>query len=176
MNRGYIKLYRKIEDCRIFDEPANRFSAWIDLLLMANHKEKVVALGKSTNVHVRRGQKWTSYGKLAERWKWNYKTVKGYLKMLESEGMIYIETTNKGELLTIVNYGKYQDFDKKFAEQITEQITEQNTEVMANKVPNKVPSRVPTNNNVKNDIKNDTKNDLKNVNKRSARSDFFVEE
>lgn len=175
MNRGYIKLFRKIEDCSIFDEPANRFSAWIDLLLLANHKEKTVPLGKSTNIHVRRGQKWTSYGKLAERWKWNYKTVKGYLKMLEIEGMIYIETTNKGELITIVNYGKYQDFDKKSAEQNAEQITEQNTKRMVSRLPNKVPSKVPTNNNVKNDIKNDIKNDSKNEKKPPA-LDFFVEE
>lgn len=171
MNRGYIKLFRKIEDCEVFNEPVNRFRAWIDLLLMVNHKEKTVTIGKSTNIHVRRGQKWTSMEKLARRWDWSYKTVKGYLKMLESEGMIYLESTNKGVLITVVNYGKYQDFDGKSAEQIPEQNTEQIPEQRENKMPNRMPNKFHTNNNDKNDIKNDFKNENKNVKKPAAHFD-----
>ena len=176
MNRGYIKLFRKIEDCDVFDEPVNRFRAWIDLLLMVNHKDRIIPIGKSQNIHVKRGQKWTSFEKLSKRWNWSYKTVQGYMKMLENEGMIYLETSKRGILVTVVNYGKYQDFDGKSAEQIPEQTTDQIPEQRENRIPNRVPNRLHINNNDKNDIKNDIKNDKKMKKKPSGHSDFFVEE
>jgi hypothetical protein len=39
---GWIKLYRKLWDDEIWDdelEPHNKRSAWIDLLMMANHED-----------------------------------------------------------------------------------------------------------------------------------------
>ena len=39
---GWIKLYRKMVDCCIWqsNEPFDKRSAWVDLLLLMQHKDK----------------------------------------------------------------------------------------------------------------------------------------
>lgn len=176
MNRGYIKLFRKIEDNVIFDgEPKCRFGAWVDLLLLVNHKDNSFMLGLQ-KINIRRGQTWTSIAKLCNRWNWGRERVSRYLNLLESEGMIYQERTNRGLLITVVKYGVFQDF-KADTRQPTRQPTEQPTRHQTNIKPDTKPDSQPyTNNNVKNDIKNDIKNDSKNEKKPAALSDFFVED
>lgn len=170
MNRGYIKLYRKIRDNAIFDETENRFSAWVDLLMMVNHKDNSFVLGMQ-KINVKRGQKWTSIGKLAERWGWCRKKTKAYLKLLESEGMIYLDISNRGLLITIVNYGLYQDFLPQGEQQKEQQKTQQKEQQGDNKRNIRRNTKRQTNNNVNNDIKNDLNNDSKMSKKPSADSD-----
>lgn len=175
MNRGYVKIYRCIEDDPIWqdDEPYSKRAAWIDLILQVNHKDSSFILGMQ-KIIVKRGQKWTSIGKLCERWHWGREKVSRYLNLLESEGMIWQERTNRGLLITLVNYAKFQDFNGNTRQQ-TEQQTRQQTKQQANIKPNTKPNSKPnTNNNVKNDIKNESNNDSKISKKPSA--DFFVEE
>lgn len=112
MSEGWIKLYRQIQDCDIWDddeqEPFDKRSAWIDLLLLANHKDKQTVFDMKPFV-VKRGQRITSIRKLGERWHWSRDRVSRYLKLLESLGMIIKESDSRKTLLTIVNYEVYQD-------------------------------------------------------------------
>lgn len=105
---GWIKLHRKIQDCFLWDDkPYDKARAWIDLLLSAMHNDKKMLIdGKA--VTVRQGSFMTSILKLADKWGWNRKTVRSYLKMLENEQMITTNRTSKGTTVTIVNYEKYQ--------------------------------------------------------------------
>lgn len=106
---GWIKLYRKMQECALWDdpEPFDRRSAWIDLLLLANHEDKTTVFdGKK--VTVLRGQRITSVRALAGRWHWgNAKTLK-FLRLLEELEMIERESDSSRTLITIVNYGVYQ--------------------------------------------------------------------
>lgn len=177
MNRGYVKIYRCIEDNVIWqsDEPYSKRAAWIDLILQANHKDSSFILGMQS-ITVKRGQKWTSIGKLCERWHWGREKVSRYLNLLENNGMIWQERTNRGLLITLVNYTKFQDFSGDTRQQ-TKQQTRQPIEHQTNIKPNIKPDSKPnTNNNVNNDIKNDIKNESKNEKKPAAQFDFFVEE
>ena len=109
---GYIKLYRQLQDCWVWDdgEPFTRGQAWIDLLMMANHEDhKTVFDGKM--VVVRRGQRITSVRKLSERWHWGKDKVLTFLKLLERDQMISRDADSRRTLLTIVNYEKFQGFD-----------------------------------------------------------------
>lgn len=113
---GWISVHRKIRDCIIWtdNEPFDRRSAWIDLLLMANHEEKRIIFNGDP-ITVGMGQRITSMRKLAERWHWSRDRVKRYLDLLEGEQMITKKCDNTKTLLTIVNYEKYQgdcDTDK----------------------------------------------------------------
>jgi len=177
MSTGYVKIFRSIEENVLWQdaEPFGKRAAWIDLILMANHKDSSFLMGVS-KINIKRGQKWTSLGHLADRWHWSRERVSRYLNLLENEGMIWQERTNRGLLITIVNYSVYQDFSPT-TKQPTSQPTSQQTRISQDiKQDIKQVSQRVTNNNVKNDIKNDIKNEYKNVNKRSAHSDFFVEE
>lgn len=106
MNDGWIKLHRSISDCWLWDNP-EYLRAWIDLLLVANHKE-----GKSERngdiVKVQRGQVLISYRKLAERWGWGIRSVRTFLKLLENDEKAKRQTTHSYTLITLVNYDFYQ--------------------------------------------------------------------
>ena len=83
---GWISLYRQIVDNWIWksNEPFDKRSAWIDLLLMVNHKtEKIEFNGRI--IEIERGQRITSIEKLATRWKWSRHKVSNFLNQLESE-------------------------------------------------------------------------------------------
>ena len=90
MNRGYIKLFRKIEDNILWrsNEPYCKRAAWVDLILLANHKDNDFLMGNKKIV-VKRGQHWTSNEKLQQRWRWSEKRVREFLKLLQEEGMIW---------------------------------------------------------------------------------------
>lgn len=109
MQIGWISLHRKILDCFLWqdEEPFDRRSAWIDLLLLANHEDKKTLFdGKA--IVVKRGERITSVRILAERWGWSRHKVTNFLDMLESEEMIVRKSDRKKTLLTIVNYDVYQ--------------------------------------------------------------------
>ena len=113
---GWISVYRKILVSAIWehDEPFDRRSAWIDLLLMANHKDKEIVFNGRAVV-VKKGQRITSIRLLSERWHWSRDKVKRYLDLLETLKMITTERDNSRTLITIVNYSVYQgdcDTDK----------------------------------------------------------------
>lgn len=108
-DKGWIKLHRSIWDNSIWKNKS-RFddrSAWIDLLLMANHEDHEAVYGK-TVVKIRRGQLFTSARSLAKRWRWGIGTVNRYLCLLCEIGMLIKDGQANGTLLTIVNYEKYQ--------------------------------------------------------------------
>lgn len=110
MAKGYIKLHRQIQDSDIWNrsEPYDMRSAWIDLLMMANHEDKTIVFDYQPVV-IERGQHLTSVRKLSERWKWGKEKTLRYLRLLEQLGMIHRDSNKRRTLITIENYGKYQD-------------------------------------------------------------------
>lgn len=122
--KGYIKLYRGIRENEvIWEERATRLQAWIDLLLLANYKEKTIVQGYETVV-VERGSFITSYPKLGERWGWDKRTVKRFMLLLQDNKMVSLKVDNHGIAVNIVNYCKYQG-------------------ILENDVPQNVPRNVP---------------------------------
>ena len=109
MSWGYIKLHRQLRKCWVWDddEPFDKRSAWIDLLLMVNHADKKI-LFEGEVITVKKGQVVTSILKLSERWKWNRKKTKRFLTLLENDEMVTTECTTHGTTVTIVNWDKYQ--------------------------------------------------------------------
>ena len=114
-SQGWIAVDRKIFDNLIWknDDPFDRRSAWIDLLLLVNHADnKVLINGKIETV--KRGQRITSILYLSQRWRWSRTKTKAFLKLLESEGMIRLDVqAKKKTIITITNYSKYQDIQNK---------------------------------------------------------------
>lgn len=109
MKEGWIALHRKLQNCDIWldEEPFDRRSAWIDLLLSANHDTHgMIFDGK--RIEIKRGQMITSVRKLSAKWRWGKNKTLAYLRLLEELGMIEREADSRRTLLTIVNYGFYQ--------------------------------------------------------------------
>ena len=105
---GWIKLHRKIQEHWLWqDKPFDKRSAWIDMLLMANHDYNKFLLGNEL-VEVERGSFITSEVKLAERWGWSRTKVRNFLQLLINDRMIEKKSDNRKTILTIENYNDYQ--------------------------------------------------------------------
>ena len=112
-NEGWIKLFRQIQSHpRWTRERFDRARAWIDLVLSAAHKA-YRAIRSDTVIPVKRGQLLTTQVGLANRWKWDRKTVRRFLVGLERDQMVVVERAIRGDigytLITITNYGLYQN-------------------------------------------------------------------
>lgn len=106
---GFFKIERDFMASEFWlSEPFTKPQAWIDLIGMANYSQKTKYY-KGAFQNVKRGQIVTSKAALANRWKWSKHKVHAYLLALERAAMITTEGTATGTVLTIVNYGLYQD-------------------------------------------------------------------
>lgn len=161
---GWIKLHRKIVEGEIWNtsDPFDYRSAWIDLLLLANHEDKTIIFDCKP-VLVKRGQHLTSIRKLSERWHWSRNKVARYLDTLCALNMVTKDSDTRRTLLTLENYGFYQGMWD------TDEATDGATEGTLTEPP-KGHSR-STNKNIKND-----KNE-KNVKKeRNNKGPYFENE
>ncbi len=115
MNKGWVKISRELLDHRIWtsQEPFCERAAWVDLILLANHKDTQVFGGAET---LKRGDVNRSVLSLAERWGWSRGKVRRFLEKLEAEQMVNVQSakggptdrTTNGTTISLVNYGKFQ--------------------------------------------------------------------
>lgn len=151
MRYGWIPLYRQIQEHWLWeDKPFSSGQAWIDLLMLANHAEKKVLIGKEL-VTVPPGSLISSEPKLAERWGWSRTKVRKFLTLLQEDKMLVKETDNKKTTLTLVNYEVYG-----FLETAEEQ--QKNIKRTAEEQQKNTNNNVNNINNIKNIKKKDTTN------------------
>ena len=153
---GWIKLYRSSFENELYSEESfTRFQAWVDLLLLANHKDNFF-MKRGTVVKVPRGTVGYSMKELAKRWKWSINKVSRFIKTLESEHINQVKSqkTNITTLISILNYEKYQ---------LGESANENSNENQTN-------TQTETNKNVKND-KEDNNNKKNNA---VSNSEFYT--
>ncbi|WP_218697282.1 DnaD domain-containing protein [Mammaliicoccus sciuri] len=165
---GWISLHRSIENHWLYEEDRkfSKFEAWIDLLLMVNHKDnKTIMDGKL--VTVKRGQRITSLRKLGDRWKWSLTKVDSFLRLLEEDKMIVVKKDTKKTLVTIVNYDVYQNIDLEKRHRKDSEKTEKEHRKDREKTQKK------TNNN--DNKENNENNDNKENKKTSNVYDFYQE-
>jgi len=108
---GWISIHRKIQQHWIWEtnKPFDKRSAWIDILLMVNHKKRKVILGNEL-IEVGCGERITSERKLAERWGWSRTKVRNFLEILKKDSMIKVEKPNqKRTRIKVLNYSNYQN-------------------------------------------------------------------
>lgn len=107
-DKGWIKLNRQIMDHWTYaDKPFNRSMAWIDLLLLADHKtHKSLWRGKLTEF--KRGDVNISLTELSHRWGWSRKKVKSFINDLESDGMVTLKGTTHRTTITLIKYDDFQ--------------------------------------------------------------------
>ena len=106
---GWIKLDRAITEHDLWGEkPFSYGQAWVDLLLLANHKDGKM-LYKKRMIKTKRGDVNRSILWLANRWGWSRHKARDFLNLLSAEEMIRVNATTHMTTITIVNYTLYQD-------------------------------------------------------------------
>src|SRR6056297_3625205 len=105
-NDGWIKLYRQIQNNWLWEteKPFDKRSAWIDILLMVNHKKKKIPFDNSF-VEVDKGERITSERKLAKKWGWSRTKVRNFLELLQKDNMLEVKKTTKRTTIKVVNFG-----------------------------------------------------------------------
>lgn len=159
MTQGYIKLHRQLQSCWLWvdDEPFDRRSAWVDILMSANHADKKI-LFDGNIVLVERGQFITSIRKLSVKWKWSTTKVTHFLGVLESDMMITRKSDSKKTLISIVNYSIYQDNTN---EKNTLKIQSNDTEITQKKTNKNDKEIIKNEKNVKNVFKKPSLEEVK---------------
>lgn len=103
MEKGYIKLHRKILEWQWYDDP-DTFRLFIYLLLTTNYEDKMWR-----NIEVKRGQLITSLEHMANGTGLSVQNIRTCLSRLEKSNEIEKKSTKKYTLVTIVKYSDYQD-------------------------------------------------------------------
>jgi hypothetical protein len=142
MHRGYIKLWRCIQDNNLWtDEPFDKARAWIDLVMLANYKDATIQR-RGIKVLIKRGEVGTGYRELADRWKWSIGKVQRFMQVLKADTQIDTRTDTENcsvtTLIVIVNYENYQDPDTSTDEkQIRKQVqTKKDKKIKKETLPN----------------------------------------
>lgn len=124
MSQGWICLHRRLLEWEWYSD-VNATRLFLHCLLKANHKDK-----KWQGKTIPRGSFVTGRSVLADETGLTQQQIRTALNKLKSTNEITIKATNKNSLVTVVNYGVYQD----------------KGELSTNKTTNKAPNGQPTDN------------------------------
>ena len=109
--QGWIKIHRQLQDKAYINKPAY-VSLWVNLLLLANHKEREVMWNGQIKT-IGRGQFITGRKELSKLTGIPETTIERILKVFESGHQIEQQKTTKYRLITILNWDKHQGVDNK---------------------------------------------------------------
>ena len=113
MNRGYIKIWRKIEDSGLYQMPET-LALFMFLLTKATHKPRRIGC-----LLLARGQYSSGRIELARILKQSEQTIRTGLDRLKKLEILTIESTKHGSVYTVVNYNNYQDNEEQSTIQLT---------------------------------------------------------
>ena len=106
---GFFKIDRQLFDHWLWqDKPFSKGQAWIDLIGLANYEDGKAAY-KGQVIECKRGTVCRSISFLAERWGWSRDKTRRFLKLLETDSMITLNSTVNNTAITLMNYSKFQD-------------------------------------------------------------------
>jgi len=140
MSKGFIAFKRDFfEESEYFSpKKFDEWHAYVDLIQKAQYVEKTTPdFLEGYELHM--GQVSMSQVTLAERWKWDRKTVRNFLNKLKRKGLIdYKSYPRRNPITTITTISRYNEI-----------ISLGNKEnCLSNKIPNNFPSEIPTLNNL----------------------------
>ena len=121
LQNGFIALYRSLLSWGWHADPATGW-LFVNLLLMANWED-----GEWQGMIVKRGQLVTGRKALAAQTGLSERQIRTALDHLKSTNELTIKSTNKFSLITIVNYGKFQDVQSDIDQQNDQQVDQRPT-------------------------------------------------
>jgi len=146
--QGWIKLHREITEKVIWSESTpEQKTILITLLMMANHKEKEW-VWQGDRYKASPGEFVTSLASIVEKCGKGItvQNVRTALKKFESYGFLTYQSTNKNRLVTIVNWGIYQDQEEELTSKPTGNQQATNKQLTTNKNVKNVRMKEESNN------------------------------
>ena len=109
MSHGWIKLHRKLIVSSISDNP-NTLCVWVHLLLKATHKEHTQIVGRQS-VRLMPGQLIFGRKSFSKESGLSENVIRGAMDILAKLNQITTKPTNRFSVVSIVNWGMYQNTD-----------------------------------------------------------------
>ena len=113
MLHGWIMLHRKMLDNWVSQEP-ELLAVWVRLLLEANHCD-IKKMFNGCHIEIKRGQLIFGLNAFSLKSGVSESKLRRYISLLEKDGMISRQKTNKYSLISIVNFESYQGDDSQNA-------------------------------------------------------------
>ena len=132
MEKGWIKLHRKIWDNPIVTKDADHLAVWIYLLTHATHRPRDVWYG-GKRITLREGQLITGRLKIAGNTGVESSKVYRILKIFKSEQQIEQQTNSQNSLITILRWHDYQESEQQNEQRVNNECTTSEQRVNTNK-------------------------------------------
>lgn len=121
MNRGYVKIWRKIEDSGIIGN-ADLCQMLMYLMLKATHKDRKITVGTKV-ITLKPGQYFTGRKQLSSALGSTEQRIRTCLKSLEKCEIINQQSTSYGSIISLINWDKYQCDQPAINQQTNQQST-----------------------------------------------------
>ena len=107
---GWISVERDLRGHWLWgkNRKLSKLEAWLDMLIAVNHSAAKVEI-KGFIYTVNPGESVMSLDSWARRWNWNKSAVRRFLKLIESDSMIVLESDTVTTRVSVCNYCKYQN-------------------------------------------------------------------
>lgn len=115
---GWIKLHRKMWQNPVVTKDSDHLAVWIYLLTHATHQEHDT-LWKGMRITLRPGQLITGRKKLSSETRIEQHKIDRILKHFKNEQQIEQQTSNKGSLISILAWDKYQISEQQNEKQVS---------------------------------------------------------
>ena len=147
---GWVSIYRKLATSNLWlKQKFTKGQAWVDLIILANHKDSVIEK-RGNQITIKRGQVGWSELALSIRWKWSRNKTTRFLKWLENEKQIIQQRTRITTIITIVNYEDYQNPKNKMKQQKIQQKDNRSSKTIQQKDTNNNDNNINNENNTRN--------------------------
>lgn len=108
-SNGFIKLHRDLINSDLWSD-MNAMNVFIRLICYAHHSDNNGSIKlNGKQVYIKRGQLSISRNELATVLNMPPSTIRNVLTRLQRDNRLDIKSDNRTSLITILNYGKYQD-------------------------------------------------------------------
>lgn len=136
MSTGWARVYRQLTEGDFWlSEKFTKPQAWVDLIVMANHKEGSFWV-RGIEVKLDRGEIGWSELTMARRWKWSRNKIRLFLNYLSTNDMI--DRKKVQQITTIIKIKNYEKYQSMVQQEVQQEVQQKD-------------NRRYTNNNVKND-------------------------
>lgn len=135
-DKGYVKLYRKIENSWIGDDGIALAIFCLLLLWARRFESQIIFCGKPTTLSP--GDVLTSTLEVSKRLKFSRKTVEKRFELLRKTGVIKTKKSRKGTIVTLVNWESYQSIEDKVATEEQQRSQQSDNDVTLNGESKKV--------------------------------------
>ncbi len=121
-NKGYIKIYRKMLDNPVIMKDSDHLAIFTYLLLNATFKE-IKTIFDGNEILLKKGELVTGRKIISEKLKINENKTQRVLDRLEKCKVIEQQKTNRGRLISIKNWCRYQSDEQHFEQQMNNKRT-----------------------------------------------------